>query len=337
MKAFWGDLSRFRSELFGLSIIEILIFHFFENYFNSGRLSSSFLTVLGKDYYLVFGAIGVEIFLFLSGMGLYYSLNRTTSGKVAFYKRRFKRILPSFLPVAVIYYVWLNFIKTDAGIYGFIKGISFFNLFRIHDTTYWFIFLIFVMYILFPYLYQLLRGNNGKRKLNLVLVLVIWVAICYLLITLNFKIFMNIEIFMFRIPIFILGIYFGKAIMDNRKLSLFDLVLLCVIAVLKFVFIHDSIVPIKGRIIASFWMFPVIFLCIIFIKTVIIRIKWLDQFIKFTGSISLELYIIHVSLREIFNAYGFSMAILWHYLVMVCLTYVLAILLKMTQDRVLVR
>lgn len=29
----WGELSKYRNELFGLAIIQILIFHYFENFF----------------------------------------------------------------------------------------------------------------------------------------------------------------------------------------------------------------------------------------------------------------------------------------------------------------
>lgn len=103
----WGSLSRYRNELFGLSIIEILIFHFFENYFDSSDGIKGILYYLGRAYDLFLGSIGVEVFLFLSGMGLYYSLKKRKDNSIInFYKRRFKRLLPSFYTMhGVILYI----------------------------------------------------------------------------------------------------------------------------------------------------------------------------------------------------------------------------------------
>ena len=158
MKYSWGDLSKYRNELFGLSIIQILIFHYFENYFNLGD-NNHIITIIGKTYNYTLGDVGVEIFLFLSGMGLYFSLTRNDSIN-EFYIRRFKRILPTFLIVSVVYYFWLNFVYKDTGIFGFLQSELFLNFFKDHDTTYWFILLILLMYLIFPYLYNFLMPSK---------------------------------------------------------------------------------------------------------------------------------------------------------------------------------
>ncbi|WP_338129581.1 acyltransferase [Ligilactobacillus saerimneri] len=285
------------------------------------------MTSLGKLYDYSLGDVGVEVFLFLSGMGLYFSLTRNSDIK-SFYERRFKRILPTFIIVSVTYYYWLNFIYKDTGIWGFIRGEFFIDFFRIHDKTYWFILLILLMYLVFPYLYIFLLPSKKKRTLRLVLLFIAWLVLIIALWFINGPLFNNVEILLFRIPIFILGLFFAPKIMKDEHLTKYELSVLLSIFTLKLIFIRASILPIKGRIIAIFWAFPIMFMSVWLCRNFIVKNGTLDKFIKWTGSLSLELYTIHVSLREIFNAYGFSMAIVWHYMIMVVLTYIMAVLLK---------
>ena len=49
------------------------------------------------------GNIGVDMFLFLSGVGLWYSWVRTPSFR-QFYKRRLLRIFPTWLVISTLYY-----------------------------------------------------------------------------------------------------------------------------------------------------------------------------------------------------------------------------------------
>lgn len=326
IKCSWGDLSKYRNELFGLSIIEIIIFHYFENYFSRGH-NNNLITLIGKLYDYMLGDVGVEIFLFLSGMGLYFSLIRNDSVK-RFYIRRFKRILPTFLIVSVMYYFWLNFVYRDTGILGFVRGEFFVNFFRIHDTTYWFILLILLMYLMFPYLYRFLLPLKNHRILRLLVLFGIWLGATITIFLLNRSVFYNIEILLFRIPIFILGLFFAYKVMENRNLSRFELLILILILAIKVIFIKSSVMPIRGRIMATLWTFPIMFIGVCVCKYSLAKTTKLNEFIQWTGTMSLELYIVHVSLREVFNAYNFSMSVGWHYAVMVIVAYCLAVILK---------
>ena len=65
-----GDLSRYRTELMGLSALLILICH------STAYIDMPSIVV----YALSVANIGVDLFLFLSGMGMWYSLrNRPRS------------------------------------------------------------------------------------------------------------------------------------------------------------------------------------------------------------------------------------------------------------------
>ena len=65
-----NEISLFRTELMGLSAILILICH---------SIAHIEMPVLLR-YTLSFGNIGVDLFLFLSGMGMWYSLSKMYRG-----------------------------------------------------------------------------------------------------------------------------------------------------------------------------------------------------------------------------------------------------------------
>ena len=160
------------------------------------------------------------------------------------------------------------------------------------------------------------------------MLLAVWLGLIICVYLLDKALFSNIEILLFRIPIFILGLFFANKIMQNQKVSKTEMFILVVIVVLKLFCIKTSMMPIFGRVMATFWSFPIMFMGTWLCTKAITKSVKFDKFIQWTGAMSLELYIVHVSLREMFNAYNFSMAVGWHYVIMVIVTYVIAILLK---------
>ena len=86
-------LSKYRTQLMGLAMLLILIFH-------TGIDVKSVNVIRSiKDI----GDVGVDIFLLLSGIGLYFSYSKNNDKKY-FYKKRVLRILPTFIPVAIVWY-----------------------------------------------------------------------------------------------------------------------------------------------------------------------------------------------------------------------------------------
>lgn len=79
-----GDLSRYRTELMGLSAVLILICHAYA-YVELPEV---------VRYMLSLGNMGVDLFLFLSGMGMWYSLskNRMGGGKILVFRKVYKVI-----------------------------------------------------------------------------------------------------------------------------------------------------------------------------------------------------------------------------------------------------
>lgn len=98
MKSFdYQRISRYRNELMGIAAIFILICHAPGN----SVMMPSFLAKLFS-----YGNVGVDMFLLLSGVGLFYSMEKSNKSLWYWYGKRFIRI---FIPYWIITIPYLLF------------------------------------------------------------------------------------------------------------------------------------------------------------------------------------------------------------------------------------
>lgn len=163
-------LSKYRSELMGIAIIWIVLFHS-----NISAPDNFFLRALWYLFVSFGGGIGVDIFFILSGFGLFYSLqyagNEFVNRDFFLGVKRMKRILPSYLIVAILYYI----LKGD---------FSFYNLCQLNFLVngirdFWFIPAIVICYLLFP-LFYLIGKRIGFRNMIIVSTLIVVTVTCAL-------------------------------------------------------------------------------------------------------------------------------------------------------------
>ena len=86
-------ISKYRSALMGVAILWILLHH-------SGMNLMRLFAVKRSGYG------GVDIFLFVSGLGLSVSLTKNED-IIAFYKKRMVRLFPSYVPMLIVF-LFLN-------------------------------------------------------------------------------------------------------------------------------------------------------------------------------------------------------------------------------------
>ena len=162
-----------------------------------------------------FAQNGVDIFLFISGLGCYYSY--TNNGTIKFYKHRAIRILPPYIIVLTAYilvqvlswkYTFWESYSTNSIAAFFIQGI----------VSGWFVSAIVVLYLITPLLCELLNKKPTAYWLVFAGVLIFLSQVSYYYIS---DTFYNIkELFLNRIPIYMVGIFFGKYIKDNEEKEL---------------------------------------------------------------------------------------------------------------------
>ena len=88
----WASLSRYRGVLMGIAIIMIVLFHV------ALPRSSAFFGLKRM------GNMGVDIFFFLSGIGLWFAWTKRPE-LLHFYRRRLLRILPAWLLASTAFYL----------------------------------------------------------------------------------------------------------------------------------------------------------------------------------------------------------------------------------------
>lgn len=186
-----------RSFIMGVAILWVVLYHI------PVHTSISVLKFI-QDI----GYGGVDIFVFISGYGVYKSLDRDDNA-YRFMARRLKRLLPSYIPFIIVwmiiryitYQLYVTEIAGNLTMTGWWNGSA--NQFN------WYIDGIILFYLIAPYVYGMLKGN---RKL-LIYVVLVTVA---MLISVAFWHGILLTA-MSRLPLFIIGMIIASD-SDNRAL-----------------------------------------------------------------------------------------------------------------------
>jgi peptidoglycan/LPS O-acetylase OafA/YrhL len=280
-----SDISLYRKPMMGVAILLIMLYH----------------THMDDLYFMYYvkncGNVGVDIFLFLSGIGLWYSWQKTPSLR-QFFSRRFGRVFPEFFVIACIFYLCdynSDAPKDSHNMIELIGNITINWCFWSNGSrTFWFIPAIMAMYLFAPAYMNLIRKNPSMR----------WIPVLIIL----FDIFVqynidvrhaigHLEIFINRIPIFLIGMNCGKSVKENTQIPANTFWLILAVFLTSISVLVTSAMDISGR-------YPILLIRLINIPLsitiifILIRIlKFTPQrfinFISFLGGISLEIYLVH--------------------------------------------
>ncbi|MBP5774178.1 MAG: acyltransferase [Clostridiales bacterium] len=199
-------VSKYRPQIMGFAAMWIFIFHvrdeallfFHVPYIN--RIEIFFNNI---------GFCGVDVFLFLSGWGLYYALKKRNLND--FYKRRYRRLIPPFVLVCVVKALFENweFMK-------FFRAVTCWSFFAeyIHIPI-WFIPAIAVIYLFYP-LYNKAFDKFSNKYIFTAASLMLWFALAFA----GMILFNREDVFGFvnRIPVFIVGVLFGWMAYNRKKI-----------------------------------------------------------------------------------------------------------------------
>lgn len=281
------DISRYRGELMGAAMLFVILFHVMlsrnDPFFGLRRC----------------GNVGVDMFLFLSGAGLWHAWTKTPVA-AHYFLRRFARIYPAWLLVAAVFYLH-NFFTTAGGGYSrdvpsLVANIMFgWSFWRSCDLTFWYVPATMVLYIIAPAYISFIRRNPFYRWMAVVAmvwcVCVQWVAPIHAAVG-------HLEIFWSRVPIFLIGINCGEAIMAKRQFegsSLWLILLMFVLSLATCVYLEQVL---HGR-------FPLFIERMVYIPLTLSGIIVLNTLFRHSpdrvlaalrqvGTLSLEIYLIHV-------------------------------------------
>lgn len=228
------------------------------------------------DYFSQLGDCGVDIFLFLSGYGCYYSFKKDENVE-KFYIKRVIRILPSvilLLPIFALIVCWRN----DNSFFLIINPRYY--IMSIY-SSFWYIGAIIVFYLLFPLFY---RWNKKKCSTFFVALLVAFVGI-FLVHQIGSSLLDPLVLYFARCPVFILGMLFAK---NNNLFNYKKTIALITIAILPLLFVIPKDYQRIGYI--SLALTSVTFLPYCFEKIP----QTINKLFTIIGIASLEFYMIHV-------------------------------------------
>ncbi len=311
----YGCLSSQRGRLMGAAMLMVVLFHV------GGMRHDTLAYCLSRC-----GNVGVDVFLFLSGIGLWFSWSKLSQGRklkdgeraatapmpgrshpaspilshpltsqlLTYFRRRYVRVYPAWLAIACLYYLPRFF---DGRLSAADTALSIavnWGFWEHDELTFWFIPAIMALYTVAPAYMELIRRHPDCRAMP-VAAMVLCVLVQYWP-PLHSAVG-HLEIFFSRIPIFLIGINTGQAVMERKPISRagwWMLLALFAMSALACVNFEDGL---RGR-------FPLFLERMVYIPLTVSMSLLLARAMErmprragaplaFIGTISLEMYLIH--------------------------------------------
>ncbi len=307
-------ISEARNVIFGIATLWIGLFH--SDYLNdtiSFYIKSDFIAEPLK-FIRGTGNVGVDMFLFLSGIGLYFSFMKD-SRVLSFWKKRLMRVLPSAFLIATFYFSLryvngrfssgpLYYVLRETFLYFFVKG----------ERVFWFISLILLMYLVFPIFYKIIDKWKAWGMIGLVAVIVVGT---FAVRAIAPGVYSNVEIALCRIPVFVIGIWAGRFVMEKKEIDRRWLWLVLAVAVGMLVLMANynvivkAIVPGYTKEMETMYIFIYRYAaCPLGIALVVLdsfictelrhrgKANLLRNFFEFVGMYSMEYYMIYLNINH---------------------------------------
>lgn len=249
---------------------------------------------------------GVDIFIFASGLGAYFSYTKDFDA-TAFLIRRFKRLAPIYIPFIVIWNLYRYFggdfpINAAIGNFFALQGFT-----GLGNEFSWYITCLMVVYILTPFFGGLVKKMNRPHSYFLF-------AIFLFIISIPFWDTWGGIIIVSRLPIYVIGMYFAKWSEDDKirlksKLAFVLIAAMVVGMMLLLLFFKKYDIYLWDY--GLYW-YPFIFITpgvCIFISVfaeVLGKIKFgriILNILKKIGEYSFEIFLLHAMCLDIYQKY----------------------------------
>lgn len=299
----YGLLSRRRSQLMGVAMVWVMLFHASNLDFGVPLLN------LGRKA----GFGGVDIFILLSAMGLAMSLARRPQSYESFMARRAGRILPAYFLVMVPYTLWLILARDVPWAALLWNSTLLYYWTHTAGSFNWYVSGVMLFYALTPLCFGVLYRSRRREALTAAGVLA-GLGVCQVL---THEAYWRYTDFFYRVPVFFLGLLLGLYVSEGRRLSRGALAFWGGGLVLGGVYLWVSLTapwitwPIHFPE-CHFFLFLSVPLCL-FLAWALERLPLglLDRFLRLVGENSLEIYLLNVTLFSLLEEgapYGLGLA-----------------------------
>ena len=272
-------ISENRTYLIGIAILSIMLFH--QGWIWGWNPFFAF--------FHFFGNWGVDVFFFVSGFGLYYSLKKDNR-LIPFYYRRIIRILPLCLACGLMRYLIDHILPVGIGGYPTGEHSVSSNWMTILSWDKWFIPVILIYYLVMPWLYKAI-GKYGYMALCVAYIIAlagIWSE--------------TFNLYTLRFPSFCMGVVIAAGLFKETRLVRYGGYMMIFLAVVYRILImtdspwvHDDSYT---YILLSFGIVMLVSVIIRFLPSK--SVKGNNEFVticmnsfSFMGKHTLEIYLVH--------------------------------------------
>lgn len=321
----WKDLSGIRGQIYGWSILSIILFHFAEGLVSSDTANNG-LRALAVAYNAIVGSIGVDVFVILSGFGIYHSLSRS-SDLGRYYHRRAVRVLLPYAIVGTLFWLVKDLLVLGLPLSSFPKDLFFVSFVTNGVRTVWYVPFIMLMYAIAPLVYRVM-----KRGCPALLLVAAWLVVCLGLSMIKPKFFDCVEIALTRVSAFLLGMGCGKLAEKGEEVPGW-LVAVTLLALPLRLIASPLGRPMERTANVLYAGFIIVLIVFAYRLVDVERMSGaLRGFFDRAGACSYELYLTHVLIRNLLGTIGADLTNPFVYAGIVATSIPLALLLQKLQQ-----
>lgn len=284
------DTLKYRNIWLGCAMLWIVLYH------SDLRVPTSIL-----GYFKGMGYGGVDICLFASGIGCYFSLEKN-SDNLSFLKRRFFRLTPTYWCFLAIWFISKALMgKFEiSAVMGNLLGIQ--SLTGQGKDFNWYISALILLYLLAPIFKNIV--DRSSKNIQYLAVLGILLAVSFAYWDAD-----KFIIIMTRLPLFYIGMIYAKQCRDGKKLEYKDIFLssfvmlvgIAIYFVFRFEF-EDYLWKFGLYWYPFILVTPGICIIISLVMEYVKKYKWLrwiEYLLNFIGNYSFEIYLVHILVFEV--------------------------------------
>lgn len=317
---YMARVSRWRGHIMGFAMLCILFFH-------------SGIRVAEPWNYFFNLLWGVDIFFFCTGLGVHRSLSNNPDAP-AFYKRRFRRIYPAYLPVVLVFFAPVlcravaggDTLAAVQALMGNVLMLGWIN--ELDNQFNWYPQAIMLVYLAAPALFALVRVCAGRRGALAAL-------FGFFIVSQPCFFNSNLLILWSRLPYFMMGLIGAELAARGNKFTLN-------LPVLALMFILGNYLMYYGQRFPTeiLWGYglswypgllivPMALVLLPWVFELIGKVKWLgwiNSLFALLGKWSFEIFLVHLLIFGFVSALGFEMSsnLMWLILIAVCVALSIA-------------
>lgn len=249
--------------------------------------------------------IGVEIFLIMSGIGLYFSLSNKKYRFGDYYLKRILNVYCIYLIITLPDVIYQDLILSSTNIKQVLFDLTGISFWLGETKEGWYVHFAMALYLIYPVIFKIIKWAEEKKALLPITALscAAVIAFCFVSDKKLPDFYSTYEIAIARIPAFLVGCCLGSLVYNKKPITK-KMYFAAALGIIIWFAVKATHKPLIYERFSHILLSLTICLFIV-ILTELIPLKPLVKCLEFFGGISLETYLVHLALLRAVKAnYG---------------------------------